>query len=134
MKKTIIIVIVLIAAVLAFTFLKDRIQVPKTTTEAGGKYDEFAKCITANGATMYGASWCGHCANTKKAFGDSFKYVNYIECADANGGQTDACKFAGITGYPTWDIKGEQTPGAVPFEELSLKTGCPLPKENSTLS
>lgn len=126
MKKTIIIAIVLIAAVLAFTFLKDKIQVPKMTES---KYDDFAKCITAKGATMYGATWCGHCQNQKKQFGDSFQHVNYIECATADGGQTDACKFAGITGYPTWDIGGEQIPGEMPFEKLSEKTGCSLPTE-----
>ncbi|VVB81408.1 Uncharacterised protein [uncultured archaeon] len=62
-------------------------------------------------------------------FGDSLQYVNYIECATPDGqGQTDACKFAGITGYPTWDISGEKMSGEIPLETLSEKTGCALPK------
>ena len=28
--------------------------------------EEFAKCLTENGAVMYGAFWCPHCSRTKK--------------------------------------------------------------------
>jgi thiol-disulfide isomerase/thioredoxin len=31
-----------------------------------GKYDEFAKCLTDNGAKFYGAFWCPHCQAQKK--------------------------------------------------------------------
>jgi hypothetical protein len=125
MKKNMILIIAaLVIVVLAFAFFKDKII---ATATPASDMDNFAKCLTSKGATFYGASWCGHCQNQKKMFGDSIQYVNYIECATEDGqGQTDACKFAGITGYPTWDISGEKMSGAIPLEELSQKTGCKL--------
>ena len=39
-------------------------------------YDDFAKCLTENGATMYGTVWCGHCNNQKDMFGDSVPMFN----------------------------------------------------------
>ncbi len=125
-KNTIFIIAALVIVVVAFAFLQDKIMPKKTPTTPASKYDGFAKCLTEKGATLYGATWCGHCQNQKKMFGDSIQHVNYIECADAKGGQTDACEFAGITGYPTWDINGEKIPGEMPLETLSEKTGCSL--------
>jgi len=94
----------------------------------GGEFDEFAQCLTDSGAKMYGAYWCGHCKNQKKAFGDSFQYVDYTECdAQGEGGDPSACQAAGITGYPTWVFAdGESAGGNRPFEFLSEKTGCAL--------
>jgi len=86
--------------------------------------DKFAKCISEKGATMYGAEWCGHCQNQKKMFGDSFKYVNYVECPDPNN--QALCEQKGITGYPTWIINGLPYAGEQSFEKLSELTGCPL--------
>src|ERR1700756_4791741 len=44
------------------------------------RYDDFARCISAKGAKMYGAFWCPHCEEQKEQFGSSFQYVNYVEC------------------------------------------------------
>ena len=63
-------------------------------------YDSFAKCLTEKGAVMYGAKWCAHCIEQKDVFGDSFKYINYVECPD----NINICLAAGINGYPTWII------------------------------
>ena len=68
-------------------------------------YDEFAKCLTQKGAVMYGAEWCPHCKDQKAAFGDSFKYINYVECPD----NTQLCIDKGIQGYPTWIISSSST-------------------------
>ena len=62
--------------------------------------DTFAKCLTSKGLIMYGAEWCPHCKEEKALFGDSFKYVNYVECPQ----NTDLCLAKGIRGYPTWII------------------------------
>jgi glutaredoxin len=87
-----------------------------------GKYDEFAKCLSEKGATMFGAEWCGHCKEQKEMFGESFKYVNYVECPQ----NQDLCQQKGITGYPTWIINGIQNPGVQSFEKLKELTGCPF--------
>jgi hypothetical protein len=93
------------------------------------KYDNFAKCLTSKQAKMYGAYWCPHCTDQKAQFGRAFQYVNYVECAIKGSNEmTPACKAAGIKHYPTWQF-GANPPveGEFPMEELSDKTGCPLP-------
>lgn len=87
-----------------------------------GSLDAFAKCLTEKGAVMYGASWCSHCNEQKKMFGDSFQYVTFIDCEQSG----ELCNLAGISGYPTWIIKGQQHPGTQPLGQLSALTGCPL--------
>ncbi len=92
-----------------------------------GKYDDFAQCLSDKGAKMYGAYWCPHCKEQKEAFGNSWKYVNYIECSESDGSQTQECAAAGIKGYPTWEFAdGSRESGLMTFNELSAKTGCPL--------
>ncbi len=92
-------------------------------------YDEFAKCLTARGATLYGAFWCQHCKKQKEAFGNSMQFINYVECSTPDGrGQTATCQLAGITGYPTWEFQdGSRLSGFIELPELAQKTGCTLP-------
>ncbi len=93
-----------------------------------GKYDDFAKCITEQGAKMYGAFWCPHCNNQKQLFGKSVKYIEYIECSLPDRQQTQICNNANIASYPTWEFKNkERQEGEITLEELSKKTGCKLP-------
>ncbi len=94
------------------------------------RYDNFAKCLSAKGAKMYGAYWCPHCADQKREFGASFRYVNYVECAIKGSREmTPACKAAGVQHYPSWQFSnGTPLVEAVfPLQELSEKTGCSLP-------
>lgn len=94
-----------------------------------GKYDAFAKCIANTSTTFYGAFWCPHCQDQKAAFGDAAKYLPYVECSlpDASG-ETDACKAAGITNFPTWRFPdGSTALGQQTLQTISEKTGCPLP-------
>lgn len=96
-------------------------------SETPADYPAFAKCLTQKGVKMYGAYWCGHCMSQKAAFGDSWKYVNYVECSDADGIQTPACRAAGITSYPAWDFgNGSRRGGELSFWELAAISGCPL--------
>ncbi|MFA6227228.1 MAG: hypothetical protein WC631_02010 [Candidatus Paceibacterota bacterium] len=60
--------------------------------------NSFAKCLTDKGFTMYGAVWCSHCTAQKALFGDSFKYIKYVECPD----NINICLDKGVQGYPTW--------------------------------
>jgi hypothetical protein len=85
------------------------------------KLVNLAKCLTEKGTIMYGASWCGHCANQKAMFGDAFQYVTYVEC-DTTG--KEACDAAGVQAYPTWFINGEKQEGEIPLETLAGVTGC----------
>lgn len=82
--------------------------------------DSFAKCLTKNGAKMYGTEWCGFCKKQKELFGESFEYINYIDC-DKN---RQECIDEKIKGYPTWKINEESYSGVQSFEKLSQLTGC----------
>ncbi|MFC1690808.1 hypothetical protein ACFL0W_01395 [Nanoarchaeota archaeon] len=86
-------------------------------------YDNFAKCLTEAGAVMYGTEWCSHCKSQKKAFGDSFQYIDHIDC----NLEEDKCDEAGIEGYPTWSIDGNNYPGEQTMEQLAFLSGCELP-------
>ena len=87
--------------------------------------DAFAKCLTDNGARMYGAYWCGHCNEQKESFGESWEFIDYVECSYSSGGQALECSTAGIKAYPTWEFKdGSRLSGRLSFEELSRNTGC----------
>jgi hypothetical protein len=93
------------------------------------KMDAFAKCLTSKKATMYGSSLCPHCKDQRKMFGDSFKYIHYVECSPfAMPQDTAACKFAGIRFVPTWIFgNGDRLVGIQSLKQLSDKTGCTLP-------
>jgi ribosomal protein S27E len=95
-----------------------------------GQYDTFAQCLTEKGAVFYGAWWCPHCENMKELFGNSMKYVTYVECSTTDGkSQLPACVEKEIKGYPTWIFAdGSRETGELPFEMLSEKTGCTLPE------
>jgi hypothetical protein len=94
------------------------------------RYDSFARCLAQRGVKMYGAWWCPHCAEQKEMFSASFKYVPYIECGVPKDTSKilPVCSEAGIKHYPTWQFPpvGERVEGALPLEDLSLRTGCPL--------
>src|SRR3989344_4395086 len=95
-----------------------------------GQYDEFAQHLKDSGAVFYGASWCPHCAEQKALFGNSYKLLPYKECsvgATAATGQTQECKDAGITGYPTWRFAdGSELSGQQSLQVLAEKTGYVL--------
>jgi hypothetical protein len=93
------------------------------------KYDEFAQCLGAQGAKMYGLYWCPHCLEQKEMFGAAFHYVPYQECAiKGSPGLVPACKAAGVKLFPSWQF-GTNPPkeGVLSLETLSDKTGCGLP-------
>lgn len=94
--------------------------------------DAFAKCITEKGAVMYGAFWCPHCAKVKKNFGESFRYVEYVEC-DPRGDneQSLLCIEKEIEAYATFEFNDNpetRLVGEPTFEELAAATGCVAPE------
>lgn len=103
------------------------------TDSIGDKYVSFAKCLTRNNATVYGAYWCPHCLSQKEMFGQlGFAEINYVECDPRGPDSKPAlCLKNGIKSYPTW-IFADKTKmeGEISFEKLAEKTGCKLPAEN----
>ena len=99
-----------------------------SSSKAPGKYDDFAKCLTANNAEFYGAFWCPACAQQKKLFGNSMKHVKYIECSKPDrSGQTSICINEKITSYPTWKFSdGSKVSGVLGLDELAQRAGCTL--------
>jgi glutaredoxin len=95
---------------------------------AEAKYDEFTKCLSDNGVTMYGAYWCPHCNAQKQMFGNSWAQVNYVECSlPDKAGQTQECMESGIKSYPTWEFQnGLRIEGEIPLEKISSLSGCKL--------
>ena len=122
MSKKIIFFILLVVILLLIVIIV------KSKSSNANQYDAFAKCITAQGAKMWGADWCNHCKEQKKMFGGSWQYITYIECAiPGRSDQTKQCGDAGIRAYPTWEFKdGTKREGKLSFEELASLTTCPL--------
>lgn len=90
--------------------------------QSTGQYDDFAKCLTEKGVKMYGTEWCSHCKNQKALFGESFKYVDFVDC-DA---MKELCLDAGVRGYPTWYINSTLHAGEQSLSDLSKMSGCEL--------
>ncbi len=87
-------------------------------------YDLFAKCLAEKKLTMYGADWCPHCQAEKKLFGNSFKYVPYVECPN----NPQLCLEKGVNGYPTWiDAAGNKYEGEQGLNKLAEISECKLP-------
>ncbi|OGZ99029.1 MAG: hypothetical protein A3H69_03015 [Candidatus Sungbacteria bacterium RIFCSPLOWO2_02_FULL_47_9] len=95
-----------------------------------GQYDQFAQCLKEKGLIFYGAFWCPHCQNQKAMFGNSVKYLPYVECSTPNGqSQLDVCKKENVIGYPTWVYPdGSRESGEIEMSRLAEKSGCQLPK------
>ena len=100
-------------------------------TRVQHKYDGFARCLGDRGVKMYGAYWCPHCQEQKEKFEASFEYVPYIECGVKGDihAQSQVCKDEKVNHYPTWQFPptGERVERVFTLQELSDRTGCPLP-------
>lgn len=122
-KKIAVIVVLILAVALALVLLVS--YTPKGSVSKAGVLDAFAKCITDKGGAMYGAYWCPHCQNEKAAFGDSFKYINYVECTV----KTDECTAKGVQSFPTWIFSdGRKFVGEQGLTGLAKDSGCVLPE------
>lgn len=84
--------------------------------------DNFAKCLTEKWVMIYTTKTCSHCQNQKKLFGDSWQYINNVDCND----NPIICSQAGIEGVPNWVINGENVLGEYPLEILAEKTDCEI--------
>lgn len=82
--------------------------------------DSLSKCLTENGAVMYGTAWCHFCQEQKEKFGESFQFVNYVDCDYLKA----KCQEAGVKGYPTWVINGKTYSGVQSLERLAELSAC----------
>lgn len=113
----------IIGLVLILILLSIAIFYAYTKLTSLGKYDSFAKCLTENEVIMYGTVWCSHCKNQKFMFGNSFQYINYVECTE----NQKECANAGIEGYPTWVFPNNtKKEGEISIEEIAKLSGCEL--------
>jgi hypothetical protein len=86
-------------------------------------YDSFAKCLTENGLVMAGTDTCHFCQQEKSAFGNSFQFVNYENCAT----DQNFCISTNIVSTPTWLQNGKIVHvGFLTLQELSQLSGCSL--------
>jgi hypothetical protein len=100
--------------------LKKESNTISTTTSS---LDNFAKCLSEKGVELYVLKTCPHCAHQKEMFGESLKYLKYIECSE----NYDLCTQKRIEAVPTWILpNGERLVGVQSLEVLSQKTGCKL--------
>jgi thioredoxin-related protein len=89
-----------------------------TATCPANSIDNFAKCITNKGFVMYGRDTCHWCQYQKAEFGNSFKYINYIDCDK----EPQICLSLNITGTPTWISNNQRIESMLTigmFEELT---------------
>ena len=85
--------------------------------------------LTQSGAKMYGAHWCPHCQEQKALFGAAASRLPYVECSSGVQGtpQTEECRAARITTYPTWIINGQRLEEVLTLKQLGESTGFQPP-------
>ena len=117
-NKIIIVLIVILVAVIVLWLTRDG-------DVQASRLDFFARCLSEKKVVMYGAEWCAHCQNEKKAFGTSFQYINYVECPK----DPDKCLAVGIDSYPTWTFpNGRKLVGEQGLEKLAEESNCQINK------
>ena len=96
-------------------------------------YDSFAQCVADRGVNMYGSFRCGVCAKERALLGDSFAYINEIEChPEGENPQTELCLSREIRQTPTWilepnGIEEARYVGFMSIEDLATFSGCEAP-------
>ena len=81
--------------------------------------DEIAQCIGEK-SLLYTQLGCHACEIQENVFGESYQYLNKIDCYY----DTNACITANITATPTWIINGEKYVGVQSIAELQELTNC----------
>ena len=95
---------------------------PEIKSKSSAKAMAISKKMKSLHARMYGAYWCGHCADQKETLGkEAFeKNVEYVECSEVgkNSQANGLCAEKDIRGYPTWEINGIKYSGERSLDEL----------------
>ncbi len=81
--------------------------------------EQIAQCLWQKWVKMYWTKVCSHCLSQKELFGDSFKYINYVDCTNT----PDACSK--IKWTPTREFpSGELLVGKQKISVLAEKAWC----------
>lgn len=111
-------------AIIAIVIASAMLFLPKPYSNE--KIADLAKCLSENGAKMYGTYWCENCKQQKAMFGDAFQLIKYVECQLAEDKPNPECITVGIEKFPTWEIDGEKHTGLKQLQELAQLSGCSL--------
>ena len=92
-------------------------------------YRAFASALGRAGVKLFGAFWCGRCAQQDALFKDGVKKLPKIECSSPDGQrQRVVCQANDIQGYPTWEYAdGTRAVGVQSLADLSNASGVPIP-------
>ena len=110
MKKNNLITVIIILAIIAFAIFI-------LVKPSSGVSKQTAICI-ADKSLLYIQLGCHACANQEKLFGNSYQYLNKIDCWF----ERDKC--SNITATPTWIINNQTYIGVQSIEKLRELTGC----------
>ncbi|AAP99166.1 MULTISPECIES: vitamin K epoxide reductase family protein [Prochlorococcus] len=82
---------------------------------------ELANHLKEKNIILYSAYWCPHCHDQKEMFGkEAASNLISIECAiDGNNSKPELCESKGITGFPSWEIKGKIESGVKSLDQLA---------------
>jgi hypothetical protein len=80
---------------------------------------EIAKCIGKN-SELYIQLGCHACKTQEEMFGESYQYLNSIDCFY----EREKCIEKNITATPTWIISGKEYIGVQEIKELQRLTNC----------
>jgi hypothetical protein len=81
--------------------------------------DQIAQCLSDNGVKVYVTATCSYCMEQKKLFGDSWKYINAIDCMQ------NPMSCGKIQWTPTWEFAdGSLLAGMQKISTLVAKAGC----------
>lgn len=94
--------------------------------------DTFAQCLTKQNTVLYGAEFSEFSREQVDLFGNSFRFLNYVECRiPGTEEQTPTCISKKIPGYPTWFFgNGEKIGGVQTLERIAEISGCELPLDH----
>ena len=107
-KRWITTIIILIIIVISIVIINSK---------GNGVSKETATCIGEN-SELYTQFGCHACKIQEDMFGNSYKYLNIIDCF------FEREKCTTITHTPTWIINGEKYRGVQSIEKLKELTGC----------
>ena len=110
MKKSSILTIIIIIAVIIFAYFLINKPNPETP-------EEVAKCIGEK-SILYVQLGCRACKIQEDLFGENYQYLNKIDCFY----ERDKCSETEAT--PTWIINGEKYVGVQTIEKLKTLTEC----------